>query len=136
MKGIFLDENHILDYVDTSLTSVHQMQTRVRSRTDVCGRQVVGLEKTVAREKEKENIFSFSVFRTIPNEFGESIANSTQIFESCLSHVTSRIEHPHSILDKHDVHSEKYLCYDGLFPSVYVGVSSSDLITSSFNLRM
>jgi len=62
MKGIFQGENHILDNVDTSLASAQQMQTRVRRRTDVCGRQAVGLEKTVAREKAKENIFSFSCF--------------------------------------------------------------------------
>jgi hypothetical protein len=62
MKDIFQGENHILDHVDTSLASSQQMQTRVRRRTDVFGRQTVGLEKTVAREKEKENIFSFSCF--------------------------------------------------------------------------
>jgi hypothetical protein len=62
MKDIFQVKNHILDNVDTSLASARQMQTRVRRRTDVCGRQTVGLEKTVGREKEKENIFSFSCF--------------------------------------------------------------------------
>jgi hypothetical protein len=36
----------------------------------------------------------------------ESIANPPEIFESCLSHVTSKIEHPHSILDRHHTYKD------------------------------
>ena len=66
MKDIFLVENRILDNVGMSLPSAQQTtQTQVRTCTDVFGRQVVGLGKLLAWKKEKENIYSFSVFPAI-----------------------------------------------------------------------
>jgi hypothetical protein len=65
MKGVFLGEKHILDNVGMSLASAQQTQTRVRSRTDVFGRQALGLGKTVG-SGEKKKKFPFLVFRAIP----------------------------------------------------------------------
>jgi len=61
MKGIFLGENHVLDNVGMSLASAQQTQTRVRSRTDVFGRQAVGLRGNGWLEK-KERIFFLLFF--------------------------------------------------------------------------
>jgi hypothetical protein len=55
-------EKHILDNVGMSLASAQQTQTRVRSRTDVFGRQALGLEKTVGSGKRKRKYFSCSCF--------------------------------------------------------------------------
>ena len=53
MKGVFLGENHILDNLSMPLASAQQTQTRIRSRTDVFGRQ---LKKNGWLKKKKEKV--------------------------------------------------------------------------------
>ena len=101
IKGVFSVENRILDSVGMSLPSARQTQATSTQVLFVLEKRKRKYFFLFCFPRHAPNYPALSMLQDpISNELSESIANPPQIFESCLSHVTASIEHPHSILDK------------------------------------
>jgi len=129
MKDIFIGESHILDNVVMSLVSTQQTQTRVRSRTVglekngwlgntrrkkenifsflFSARYPLRVLKNQCHASNYPALIMCAVdyksiiggYRTLLEMNSVNPLLTLYIFESCLSHITTSIQNPHSILD-------------------------------------